>query len=97
MSTESADASPCQEHVRDHILKIAEQRGPKKTFCPSEVARAMRDSNWRTLMPTVWDAIHTLYEAGHIQVEQSGEAVDPAKTSGPVRLRTSTRQGTSAT
>ena len=73
--------------MQEHILELAKKRGSDTSFCPSEVARTIRDSNWRNLIPTVWDAVEVLHDEGRLQVEQSGEPVDPGAVSSPARLR----------
>ena len=37
--------------LRDAILRLADERGPSKTICPSDAARAIGGDEWRDLMP----------------------------------------------
>ena len=80
----------------DHaILSLLSERGPGKTICPSEAARAVfpaaRNGRvtrpWRVLMEPAREAASRLAAAGQIDVTQKGEVVDIATARGPVRLR----------
>ncbi|MEM8809067.1 MAG: DUF3253 domain-containing protein [Cyanobacteria bacterium P01_G01_bin.38] len=77
--------SPAQ--IRDGILAQVTQRGPDKTICPSEVARALGGSNWRDLMEAVREQGQQLAEEDKIWVMQKGERVDAAHARGPIRYR----------
>ena len=63
------------------ILDLAYRRGLGKTFCPSEVARAL-SQDWRPLMPRVRAVAATL----PIVATQKGATVDPITAKGPIRL-----------
>ena len=71
--------------AREAILAKAAERGPGRTFCPSEVARALAD-DWRPLMPAVREAAAGLAAEGRIAVTRSGAPVDPLAPGGPIRL-----------
>lgn len=75
------------EDVRAAILSLACQRGPEKSFCPSEAARRLDPVRWRELMEAIHRETEKLYAVGMIVVLQKGRAVDPATVRGPVRLR----------
>ncbi len=66
-----------------------ERRGPGKTICPSEVARALGASKpeWRSLMEPVREVAARLAAAGEVEWSQRGRRVDPRTVRGPVRLR----------
>ncbi len=76
-----------EQKLKEEIITLAKRRGPDKTICPSEAARAVDSDNWRTLMEDIRDAAQSLQEKGFITVEQNGEPVDLKEVSGPVRLR----------
>jgi hypothetical protein len=77
-----------RETIRQQILEHVERRGPEKTICPSEVARALDSINWRELMPLVRDVGCELAGDGLIQVTQRGQVVqDPQNARGPIRYR----------
>lgn len=68
------------------ILTLVEQRGPGKTICPSEVARAIDPEDWRPLMAAVRAVAASMAADGRVQVTQRGEVVDINTARGPVRL-----------
>ncbi|MEM9454856.1 MAG: DUF3253 domain-containing protein [Myxococcota bacterium] len=69
------------------IVSLGRQRGPHKTFCPSEVAKAMRPEGWRPLMERTRRAARRLVAAGKLEILQRGHVVDPSTARGPIRLR----------
>ncbi len=73
------------EEARAAILALAAARGPGRTFCPSEVARALA-ADWRPLMPGVREAAARLAEDGRLAVTRGGAPVDPRAPGGPIRL-----------
>ncbi len=68
------------------ILRLVEARGPGKSICPSEVARAL-DPAWQRLMGPVRQAAVSLALAGRIAILRKGKPVDPADVRGVIRLR----------
>jgi hypothetical protein len=80
-----------QARLRAAILELLERRGPGKTICPSDAARAVAAADFRPLMDTARAAAAELATEGEIEVTQRGEVIDIAQSRGPVRLR---RRGT---
>ena len=76
--------------IQQQIRTLARQRGPQKTFCPSEIARALFPDNWRSQMPAVRQAARQLAQAGELRVLQSGQEVDIEQAKGPIRLQLAT-------
>lgn len=72
--------------LRQEMRRLAEQRGDDKTFCPSEVARALA-SDWRPLMDRVREVARQEVASGRLVVLQKGRPVDLATARGPIRLR----------
>ena len=72
------------------ILDQTHQRGPGKTLCPSEVARALAPHDWRVLMPQVRRVAEALRKNGQLQILQRGRSIslaaDAAPVRGPIRL-----------
>ena len=68
------------------ILRIAAERGEAKSFCPSEVARAMAE-DWRPLLVHVRAAARRLAEGGQIDILRHGKPIEPAAIRGVIRLR----------
>jgi hypothetical protein len=74
--------------LRDTILELARERGPSKTICPSDAARAVGGENWRDLMDDARDVARELARLGHVEITQKGEVLDPdAIWRGPIRIR----------
>lgn len=73
--------------IEDKILALLEERGPSKSICPSEVARALKPrGNWRALMPDVREAAAKLAGRGAVEIRQQGKRVSPRSYKGPVRI-----------
>jgi hypothetical protein len=72
--------------IEEEILRRLRQRQPDQTMCPSEVARALGGSRWRSLMQPVRDAAWRLQAAGVLVVLQQGSPVTREHARGPVRL-----------
>ena len=69
------------DRLRRALMDMAEARGPEKTFCPSEVARALAQ-DWRPLMPR----LRALAAGLPLRATQKGTPVDPVRAKGPMRL-----------
>lgn len=82
-----AHTDPDSDRIRTTLLALVAQRGPTKTLCPSEVARALSAEGWRELMPAVRQVGCALAATGHIVVTQRGQVVDPKTVTGPIRYR----------
>ena len=68
------------------ILALATERGPSKSICPSEVARALRP-DWQPLLAEVRRAACRMAAAGQIDILRKGRAVAPVEVKGVIRLR----------
>ena len=81
MSNEGKQIAAC-------ILRLCKKRGPGKTICPSEVARALgRDeADWRAIMPAIRAEASALAREGQIVVLQKGLPVEASLARGPLRL-----------
>ncbi len=69
------------EEIAAGLLDLATARGPDKTFCPSEAARALAE-DWRPLMPDIRRVAAEL----DLRATQKGRVVDPVSAMGPIRL-----------
>ncbi|ULE34135.1 DUF3253 domain-containing protein [Mycobacterium sp. IDR2000157661] len=77
-----------KQQLRDKILELSRQRGPDKTICPSDAARAIGGENWRDLMDDARDVARDLARQGEVEITQKGEVLDPdAAWRGAVRIR----------
>ena len=75
--------------LRATILALAAERGPAKTICPSEAARALAGSNekaWRLLMKPIRAQAVRLAEQGLVEIRRKGRAVDPREFKGVYRI-----------
>lgn len=78
--------------IRQTILALVQQRGPERTICPSEVARALGGEDWRSWMDEVRSLGVELALAGDIVITQKGNITPPDCIKGPIRFR-GTQQG----
>jgi Protein of unknown function (DUF3253) len=82
-----APVTPEHARLRAAIIELLDHRGPGKSICPSDAARAVAGADFRPLMDAARAAAAELAVDGHIEVTQRGEVVDLAQARGPVRLR----------
>lgn len=74
------------------ILTLTTQRGPAKSICPSEVARALRP-DWQPLLGEVRRAACRLAASGRIDILRKGHVVAPTGVKGVIRLRAVPNRG----
>jgi len=72
--------------IAAEILRQAGARGPDRSICPSDVARAL-DTDWRGLMGQVRREAAALAAAGRIDILRKGRPVAPDAMRGVIRLR----------
>ena len=77
--------------IEDRILALTAARGPDRSICPGEVARALRPEaqaqGWQSLMTPVRHAAIRLARAGRIDILRHGRPVPPEQVRGVIRLR----------
>jgi hypothetical protein len=77
-----------EQRLRDAMLVLVRERGPSKTICPSDAARAVGGERWRDLKDDARDIARKLAREGEVEISQKGEVVDPDATwRGPIRIR----------
>jgi hypothetical protein len=85
------EARPQATRIEDTILDLVAARGPEKSICPSEVARALQpgpqQEGWQSLMTPVRQAAIRLAKAGRIDILRKGKPVGPDEVRGVIRLR----------
>ena len=87
MSHPSSMSDATSEQVIEAtLLRLVEARGPDKSICPSEAARALAPE-WQALMGPVRRVAIRLATAGRIEILRKGRPVDPAAVRGVIRLR----------
>ncbi|MCU0819839.1 MAG: DUF3253 domain-containing protein [Beijerinckiaceae bacterium] len=75
--------------IEETLLALAAERGPDKTFCPSEAARALGGSHpdgWGPLMQPIRRVAVRLALDGRLQILRKGKPVDPLDFKGVYRL-----------
>jgi len=70
------------DEIAGLLNRLATARGPGRSFCPSEAARALAE-DWRSLMPEIRRIAADL----GLVATQRGRPVDPVMAKGPIRLR----------
>ena len=78
---------PSPAQIARTILALLQARGPDKSVCPSDVARALDPADWRDLMEPVRVVARKLVTKGKLRITQKGKEVDPATARGAIRLR----------
>lgn len=74
------------------IMTLCNERGPGKTICPTEAAKAAAheaggdDLAWRDLLARVRRVAVRLAKAGTIVIYRKGRPVDPDNFRGVIRL-----------
>jgi hypothetical protein len=69
------------------ILLTANERGPEKSTCPSEIARMLFPNDWRKHMKDVVDVAIDLHNEHKVMITQKGLPIDVDHIKGPVRIK----------
>ncbi len=73
--------------IRSTIRTLTSRRGPGKTICPSEVARAVASPDWRPTMERVRQIARELAADGVVFISASGRTLGPSEEpKGPIRI-----------
>jgi hypothetical protein len=78
-----------ESDIAETILALVADRGPGKTICPSEAARALAGKDpeaWSRLMPHIRRAAVRLMKEGRVEIRRKGRAVDPDDFRGIYRI-----------
>ncbi len=76
------------EQLRETILRLARERGPSKSICPSDAAREVGGEKWRDLMDDARDTARELARRDEVVITQGDDVLDPDATwRGPIRIR----------
>lgn len=73
--------------LEEAIFALLAQRGPGKSICPSEAARAVDAQGWRRLLGQARATAVGLARAGRLVITRHGKPVDPDAFKGVYRLR----------
>ncbi|MEO1642307.1 MAG: DUF3253 domain-containing protein [Pseudomonadota bacterium] len=72
--------------VEEAILDLITLRGPGKTICPTEAAKAVSNKNWRKLLYEVRASAVRLAVAEKASIYRRGKPVDPLDFKGIYRI-----------
>jgi hypothetical protein len=75
------------EAITAALLRITAERGPEKSLCPTDVARAVSTENWRPLLGAVRKVAADLARQGKIEILRKGKPINPDDMRGVIRLR----------
>jgi hypothetical protein len=79
-----------QSMIEAAILRLTAERGPDKSICPTDVARAVMPGPgdaWRQKLSAVRRAAERLAQTGQIEILRKGKLVEPVGVKGVIRLR----------
>ena len=84
----NAKESTAPAVVEEVILRLLAERGPGKTICPSEAARAMASdgADWRGFLAPVRRAAVGMAGRGEAVITRKGKPVDPKAFKGVYRI-----------
>ena len=77
------------DDIRRTILALAAPRGPAKTICPSEAARALHgadEKRWRLLMKPIRAEAVRMADEGLVEIRRKNRPVDPHAFKGVYRI-----------
>ena len=83
-------SEPSATTIQATILDLLSRRAPTASICPSDVARALGDSEaqWRALMPLVREVAAGMARAGRLRITRGATLLAPDELGrGPIRLR----------
>lgn len=70
------------------VSALTHHRGPDRSICPSDAARAIGGEDWRDLMEPAREAARQLARTGQVVITQKGAGLDPDQPwRGPIRIR----------
>jgi Protein of unknown function (DUF3253) len=80
--------SSARRRLESSILALARSRGPRKSICPSDAARAVGAKAWRDLMGDAREVARELARSGDVEITQRGRVLDAdGDWRGPIRIR----------
>lgn len=86
---ETADDEADRARLAAAITTLLGHRGPAKTICPSDAARAVGGDRWRTLVPVAREVARAMARRGEVEITKKGVVQDvDAEWKGPIRIRT---------
>jgi hypothetical protein len=77
---------PVDRALEEAIESLLAERPDARTICPSEAARRVDPTDWRSLMEPARMAARRLWHADRVRILQRNQSIDPDAMRGPVRL-----------
>lgn len=84
------NAAPPAPDAQEVVLRLCAERGPDRSICPTEAARALAggtSEDWRRHLPAVRAAAVALMREGRLEILRKGKPVPPEEMRGVIRLR----------
>ncbi|MBP0492913.1 DUF3253 domain-containing protein [Roseomonas indoligenes] len=78
---------PDRDAIKAEILRQTTACGPGRSISPSDVARALAEEGWQSLLGPIRQAAMALAQEGQLEVLRKGKPVAPEALHGVVRLR----------
>ncbi|WP_279388328.1 DUF3253 domain-containing protein [Rhodothalassium salexigens] len=76
-----------RDRIDTMLVRLVNERGPTRSICPSEAAKALGGDDWRPWLKPVRARAQVLAAAGRLRILRKGKAVaDPASVKGVIRL-----------
>ena len=69
------------------LRALLRSREPGRSICPSDIARIVGGTTWRTLLPVVRDRAVKMAEDGKLEIVRRGRVVKRSATEGVLRYR----------
>lgn len=81
------DPELLERRLGEEVMRLALERGPDKSLCPSEAAGAVDPQHRRALTPVARAVACRLADEGRVVITQGPQVVDGRTAVGPVRIR----------
>lgn len=82
-----ASAAATNRRIDAAVRALLRSRQPGRSICPSDVARIVGGTSWRTLLPVVRDRAVSMMKRGQLQILRGGRVVKSNPTGGVLRYR----------
>lgn len=69
------------------LRALLRSRAPGRSICPSDIARIVGGTTWRTLLPVVRDRAVEMADGGELEILRRGRVVETNATEGVLRYR----------
>ena len=80
-----------KRRIEAAVRALLRSRQPGRSICPSDVARIVGGTTWRTLLPVVRDCAVTMSQRGELDIVRRSRVVKTKPTEGVLRYRLTRR------